>query len=66
MRVEEFHRESMREARMRMQMKQTTTHRGNDQAGKLLQKCTGIWSSVNTGALETQQLGPDMSSIHVS
>ena len=51
---------------MRMQMKQTTTHRGNDQVGKLLQKRTGIWSSVNTGALETQQLGPDMSSVQVS
>ena len=51
---------------MRMQMKQTATHRANDQVGKLLQKLTGIWSSVNTGALETQKLGPDMSSVHVS
>ena len=66
MRVEEFHRESMREARMRMQMKHTTTHSGNDQVGKLLQKRTGIWSSVNTGALEIQQLGPGMFSTHVS
>ena len=38
-------------ARMRMQMKHTTTHSGNDQVGKLLQKRTGIWLSTNTGAL---------------
>ena len=51
---------------MRMQMKHTTTHSGNDQVGKLLQNRTGIWLSTNTGALETQQLGPGMFSTHVS